>query len=394
MGTTESCDVKVQYERNLILVSSLYPLGGNYGGILQAYALQRILKQLGFRALTIDSNRRFAKIRGALHWGRYCLRRMAFQSQALRPSTKGELAYREKFTRDFVSSNISTVDLFGLSGPSRESLLSEVAAIVVGSDQVWRGGYASLPDQFLKYAYGLPVRKISYSASFGSDRLIRFSSRMVKQSRELISEFNAISVREDSAVEICADVWGKTADQHVDPTLLLDAHEYIQLARTAGFSVADSGGGVFAYILDESPQVDRVLSDISARLNLTVNRLTLGRTSSIKSESTVAPEQLAPVEEWLENFAGADFIVTDSFHGTVFAIIFRKPFLVVGNRDRGLARFESILRLFGLEDRLVVEGVVPPSVFDFSPNWSVVSEIIKHEQSRALEYLKINLGPI
>ena len=103
--------------------------------------------------------------------------------------------------------------------------------------------------------------------------------------------------------------------------------------------------------------------------------------------------KLPLVEQWLCSFRDANFIITDSFHGCVFSIIYNKPFIAIGNKSRGLSRFTSLLKLFGLEGRLVdCLSEVNEDVVNMNIDWRKVNAILKDEQRRSRKFLKENLN--
>ncbi len=105
------------------------------------------------------------------------------------------------------------------------------------------------------------------------------------------------------------------------------------------------------------------------------------------------PGVYIPVTEWLRLFADARFVVTDSFHGAVFSIIFNKQFLVVGNKYRGMARFTSLLEMFGLEDRLVKPGaIVTHEMLAHPVEYDRVNAILERERAKAVDFLNKHLG--
>jgi len=117
-------------------------------------------------------------------------------------------------------------------------------------------------------------------------------------------------------------------------------------------------------------------------------------TCNSRKEFHKNPERfvLPPVTQWLQSFMDAKFIVTDSFHGCVFSIIFNKPFIAIGNEGRGLTRFISLLKVFKLENRLMLKSSELTDTLIFSDiNWDQVNEIIKLEQARSTEFLNKNL---
>lgn len=101
------------------------------------------------------------------------------------------------------------------------------------------------------------------------------------------------------------------------------------------------------------------------------------------------------VEQWLKSFRDAEYVVTDSFHGTVFSIIFNKPFITIGNKSRGLARFTSLLSTFGLEHRLISSpNDIDSKLVSASIGWAPVNRIITKERQRSLNYLSRHLSAI
>ena len=101
--------------------------------------------------------------------------------------------------------------------------------------------------------------------------------------------------------------------------------------------------------------------------------------------------KLPLVEQWLCSFRDANFIITDSFHGCVFSIIYNKPFIAIGNKSRGLSRFTSLLKLFGLEGRLVdCLSEVNEDVVNMNIDWRKINAILKDEQRRSRKFLKEN----
>ena len=147
---------------------------------------------------------------------------------------------------------------------------------------------------------------------------------------------------------LCREHFGVEALHVLDPTMLLDKEDYIRLIEAAG--TPKSKGTLLNYILDETSEKRALIERIAKEKGLVpfrVNSRVEDRTAPI--EERIQP----PVEKWLRGFYDAEFVVTDSFHACVFSILFGKPFVVVGNKERGIARFESLLKMFGLEDRLV-----------------------------------------
>lgn len=211
-------------------------------------------------------------------------------------------------------------------------------AIVVGSDQVWRIENTKGADLnfFLDFIKNPSIKRNSYAASFGKDTWQGTASETEKV-RTLLAKFNSITVREDSGVSLCKDIFGVEATNVLDPTMLLEATDYNTI-----LSAPKHKDQITTYILDSTEAKTSTIQVLSDKYNFSVvslfpkKRITYYRS----------------VYNWLENIRDAKCVVVDSFHGMVFSIIFRKNFVVLANSKRGLTRFTSLLSQLGLEDRL------------------------------------------
>ncbi|MBB1039786.1 MULTISPECIES: polysaccharide pyruvyl transferase family protein [unclassified Dietzia] len=376
-----------------VLISTLHPLGGNYGGTMQAYALQRTIREMGFVATTINSSWRPESSPYIARRIRYAIRK--YLKLSPNPAPVRQVVDAEdlqQLTKPFVTTNIQTVDLFGVSRRERNRILSETSVIVVGSDQVWRGGYADVPTQLLNYARKYSLLRISYAASFGADQLIEYSRKTLAESRSLVQLFDRISVREASGVQICKEAWGVDAEQHIDPALLLEAEDYSYLCQRDKGTLCGAHGRLLTYILDWNPENERISEDLSRNLGLQAFHFLPNQSADLSTTKKSRPQRMKSVEEWLRNFESAEFILTDSFHGTVFAIIFRKPFIAIGNKSRGRARFESLLAQLGLQSRLV-DSASKPTSYDLTiPDWEAVEARLQVEKKKSMSYLQEALG--
>ena len=124
---------------------------------------------------------------------------------------------------------------------------------------------------------------------------------------------------------------------------------------------------MFSYLLDESEEKINILEDISKRLNLPVRNIKLEKDISKIPMSKLKSLTYPSIQEWLASFAQANFVVTDSFHGTVFSIIFNKPFVVLPNKGRGVARFESLLKDISLENRIFSDFLISDILYEEFP---------------------------
>lgn len=286
----------------------------NYGNIIQRYATQEFLRQ-----------------------NRYTFVSYARESMELNEQEQKKYFNTEAFIRGRI-----------LRKPFDPS--ERLSMYVVGSDQVWRNwGYADVTSElgyfFLDFLGDFPARRVSYAASFGQAQLkdAMIYPKFIKYITPFVNKFDAISVREDSAVKIVAETWGVKAKQVVDPTMLLRAKDYSKLIRTSTRKLS-TVHPIFAYILARTEDKDFIVKKIAEERGMTVGSLYL-------EELDVLP----PVEQWLKSFRDAKLVVTDSFHGVVFSIINNTPFVVIDNENGGVARITSLLEQFDIKGRLVFE---------------------------------------
>ncbi len=369
------------------------PLHTNYGGILQAYALQRVLQGMGHEVVVIDEEKqfRFSLKRRIEMYVKGKLKRLLLGKDAIIYSPEYyKLLWeaRTKYTGQFVAEHIARRGVSNIS----EITEGEFDAFVVGSDQIWRERYAKLfpgvRNAFLQFTEGWNVRRISYAASFGTDKWEYNKSDTVTCS-VMVQRFDAVSVREASGVELCRDKLSVEATHVVDPTLLLDSTDYIKLINT---DTSRSQGDLMCYLPDQSTDSSKIVSSIAeAKALKPFSTNTQTENQQLSLEERIQP----PIEEWLQGFRDAEFVVTDSFHACIFSILFAKPFVVIGNKSRGMARFESLLQVFGLTDRLVCshEDYLSRRETLLKPiDYEQVSRILDKKRSEALEFLGEALG--
>lgn len=310
---TGRTDKKKQKEMMRGLHGAILTLTGyfNYGNILQRYALQEYLRQKGY----------------------------SFVSYAREPLDTNDP--RLKNTSDFVKRYI------------RRKQFDEndrFPAYIVGSDQVWRNwGMPKEQGDILYYFYDFlkdaKANRIAYAASFGVDNFqdAQIDDNLAESIRPLVKKFDAISMRERAGVDMVKKMWGEKADVVVDPTMLLTKDEYSQLVDASEFRL-ESTPLVFSYVLAISDEKRRLVDRLAAEFN--------GQAELLHPKEL---EVLPPVEQWLQGFRDSKFVVTDSFHGTVFAIINNTPFVVIENEYGGVARIVTLLDSFGLKDRVIAE---------------------------------------
>lgn len=313
----------------------------NYGGNLQRYALVTILQRMEHDVTHL--NLRFNYIKTPLMkqikpiCKKLINRIFHGKHSDFFPEHHAQKMYEKscESTDVFYNKYIKHTDVIG----SKRELgkYSDFDAFIVGSDQVWRKTIASIygiDTFFFDYLSGNNnAKRIAYGASFGTDEN-ELDSSDIERLTQLYNKFSSVSVREESGLDLLSQYkWiSPQASWVLDPTLLLDKNDYINLIEQA--QTKPIKGNMFCYILDKSKEKDQIIERESKNRDLIP--------FSISLDGSVI------VEQWLRSFADSDFVITDSYHGLVFSIIFNKPYILIRNKFRGNARFDSIMKASGI----------------------------------------------
>lgn len=325
------------------------PLGKNYGGIMQAWALQQVLKRMGHEPVTID---RQHDPKGTAHKVARLVYRGFMKAAGKRKAPINFESHLPKIlqhTCSFIDRYIVMSERLDSTEKLKEHFKREqYDAVIVGSDQTWRPHYSpNINNYFLDFLEGANIKRIAYASSFGVDHW-EFNEEQTKQVARFAKIFDAISVREDSGVDLCKQYLGVEATHVLDPTLLLVKEDYEQLIGRD--RLTDRPKGVYTYFLDKTPEKLELASQVSNELRELIYSCQAKHSIGEDLFADLQDFTMPDVREWLAGFANARFVITDSFHGMVFSLIFRKPLLVLGNNKRGLARFKSLEAVLGLKN--------------------------------------------
>lgn len=360
-------------------------LGHNYGGILQNWALQQVLSGLGHKPVTIQysgasrTQKLLADARCVAAWSVKQLIRHRTRNIYILPWQDREDRRLKRFVRKEIKSTSFICDL-------NEAAVArlQLDVILVGSDQTWRPLYSKT--HFSKmFCCFLPassvVPRVAYAASFGVDNW-EFNNNQTKMAKEGLAGFKAISVRESSGVDLCKRYLDAEAVQVLDPTLLIGPDTYARLTVKEGGNIP--GGRVGVYILDDSEEKRKIVERVCEALGK--EAVWFG----CVDEKGIRPS----IGSWLSSFDRSDFIVTDSFHGTVFSINYQTPFLTILNNERGKSRFTSLLDKFGLADRAIATSDIQQtdSIIRRKIDWNRIGEILDRERVKSLKFLTDNLN--
>lgn len=323
------------------------PLHTNYGGILQAYALQTVLERMGHEVEIINVPFTLPSISIVTMVKRII--------KKLLGKYPGYINYESKFNQwlPIMARNLKPFKDKYLHMSHKyddylDILPNDYDCIVVGSDQIWRPRMllSDISNAYLSFAEGWNIKRIAYSASFGT-QIWEYTSLQTEKCKRLLKKFDAVSVREDSGVVNCLKYFGVKAVHTLDPTLLLSKNDYNELIKDVPPACNHQ---VFAYILDFNTAKQQMVEGFSAKNNFEIRTIN-PEFDNIKCDLN---KRIVPsLEEWLTAFRDSDFIITDSFHACVFSILYQKPFAVIVNNERGSSRFLSFLSMLGLTDRIV-----------------------------------------
>lgn len=267
-------------------------------------------------------------------------------------------------------------------------------SFLTGSDQIWHYNPGNEDQRFGKY-FRLDFaedqkRKVSFATSFG--RYDPEPESVREEFRSLYQRYHAISVREDEAVDIFRDRYGIDAVRVIEPVFDLTQEDWLVLAQHSEYHETEPY--MLTYILDPTPEKRAAIEYYSKELGLKAINI-LDGFSKVYNRNHAAlnlPHTLPNIQcaDFLKFYSNAQFVVTDSFHGVCFSLIFHKPFIAIGNYLRGIKRFESLLSLVEMNDRLVPDPKAIPHDRRFleRPPFEKCDEIIAKERERSVEWLK------
>ena len=362
-------DMKDKYD---VAVYGLW-YGNNYGSIITYYALTRVLESLNYT---------YAMIRNPL--GR------EIDIDALNRS------HPLKFARD----RYEVTPLLPINRLSE--LNNNFSAFVLGSDQMWNYNLSRPYGQSYFFDFVADDKvKIAYATSFGKDKYIGPEDEKIRTDRNL-HRFDGISVRDDFSQRICKDEFGISAELLSDPVFLCPVEKYNELiAEASDFKV--EGDYIFAYILDPNEKIgasiQKIAEETQKKVIVVFNES--GDKESFKERLKISSElvsyELDPtVNEWLYLYKNSQYVLTDSFHGTCFSIIFQKPFVVMKNVGRGGARFPFLLGELGLLDRMIEKpedfvSKFNEAGFNVNIDYTSVNEVILEKRKESIAWLKNHL---
>lgn len=355
-----------------------FSYSSNPGSVLQTYALQDTIFDMGYNASIVN----YQKIQA----GKPIIGETVFVGSVKSWTVKKiaewiarmvayplRMSKYEKFFKTYYKN-------FNPKRITRDDLPfveKEYDKFVVGSDQVWNYDSPNVDDTHFLDFVSDSSKKISYAASFGKKGV---PEEKREDAKRFISDFASISVREEEGVGIVSDLTGKAAEFVLDPSLLLDKERYHQMAIKPMKKKY-----VFLYLREESPQLEKFAKDLAKCYGLTVVKVIKHWLCNKQGKGyyAVGPRQ------WLGYMENADFVVTNSFHGICFSLNFEREFYISMLKDSKIvtnSRLQGILDQFGLKKRGIdeIEDLKELDKIDYEK----VNELKAKRREHSLKYLK------
>ena len=327
----ESClNDKVDY-----LIVNFWDSCFNYGALLTAYAIQELIKSYGYTCKLLDVGQR-----------------------------TNEQWYKNSFMENFAERFLDVTNK--LNFKQCFELSQKVKGVILGSDQMLRIEYIHYNiHKYLLNWVDNNTKKIAISPSFGLSKDKYLS--VLNQNQDLkdllqsaLSSFEYLSCREKSGKDIYKDIFNLKADYILDPVFLINKNNYNKITD---LSKIDNSNKIVSYILDENDNYNDLYKYLQDKENTEIVKLANSNCLT---------------EDWLKSIRDCRLLLTDSFHGACFALIFNKPFICIRNKDRGDERFQSLIDEFDIRKNFVYEiNEIYQKDFDYSINYSLLNSKLK-----------------
>jgi len=367
-----------------------FPFVPSHGSILQTYAIYTKLKEMGHDVTILNRIKPDPSLS-------ILMRRTLFNlKNKIIGVYRGPVFYRGnspkvimKNLTPFIDSYFGedVVTVFSKQEAHAFVMSHAFDAFIVGSDQVWRPKF--VPDVFHYYLDFLPktstAKRIAFCPSFGTDEW-EYSIEQTIKCKNLLSNFNAVAVREKGGVSLCANYLNRDVAHLFDPTILYPASVYFDLFVKKQESEIDIAS---IYYLDYNSGKTTIVDKVCERLNLKASYIN----NRIQDYNARINERIAPsLSAWMSGFFNSRFIITDSFHATLFALYFNKPFITVINESRGTARFHSLMEELSLQERLVsTTEAVTDELIDSHIDWTRINRVLEQQRAESIKFLTNSL---
>ncbi len=353
----------------------------NYGSLLQTYATQRTIEELGYEAEIIDYTRyeeRSNNLSNTLikgkKWDKNFLTRFIYKTL----QTKNYARMYKKFDgyrKEIL--NQSDINYGNIVELENNPPVADI--FCSGSDQIWgKIGTVNYDETyFLEFVKN--KKCISYGASFGTSKL---DEQLDNNINKLLEKYTSILVREDSAKQILEKKGIKNVYQVLDPTFLINKNELENFTKKA--ERKEKTKYILVYQLHANKEFNKYAKEIAKRKNLKLIRVGYSIYHIFRSGKLIL---LPTPYEFLNYIKNAEYVLTDSFHATALSIIFNKKFIDILPNNNTQTRIESVLKLFGIEKQ-ILKNYNNFELIDNTINYDIVNKKIQEEKEKSISLLK------
>jgi len=345
----------------------------NYGATLQAYALKETLKELGLDAHFINYENK--KILSDYKLIRTNSLKSFFSSLWYLPRN----LKRKRSFKSFSDAYLDTTSKVYLNKEEIEQDIETGKIFVAGSDQIWNPLLTDgLSDIYTLNFRNTDIKKIIYGASLGNEELLQKNAADFKSK---LQDLDLISVREKSIIKSLEEICGKKVEQVIDPTLLLSKEKWDKLIDENNVVTLPKEKYILVYTLFESEEVTKIANYLSSKTGLEV--VHFRKYNAYKNE-LMSLYSYGPVD-FVNAFKNAAYVVTNSFHGTVFSLIYERKFYSVLPKERA-GRIKDLLQDLELDSRIISDQ--KEANIDLNINYDSVNEKIEALKSKSKDFLK------
>lgn len=346
----------------------------NYGATLQAYALKETLKKLGTSPSFVNYENK--AILADYKLIRTNSLKSFFSSLWFLPRNLKRKRSFKSFSDRYLDTNSKKYT--GISQITQD--IEDKDVFVAGSDQIWNPVLTSgLSDIYtLNFETDKNIKRVIYGASLGNDELLQ---KHAVDFKTKTSNLDFISVREQSIIKSLQDICGKKVEQVIDPTLLLDKREWDKLLSNNSCVDLKDKKYILVYTLFESDEVTNIANYIS---KITGFKVVHFRKYNAYNNEYMNLYSKGPID-FVNAFKNAEYVITNSFHGTVFSIIYEKKFYSVLPITRA-GRIKDLLETLNLDSR-IIENIENINI-DENLDYTFAKEKIEEMRKHSIEYLK------
>lgn len=369
LNTNKKVENSLKRHYDICFLSTFY--ADNYGAILVAYSAYKIMEKMGYSILPLNCPK--------CVWNGQC--------NELNYIISLGFAHRHY---PHISPHYAEIDDLAHTNNYCDSY-------VVGSDQLFKPVLDLDAYSYLPFARKDKL-KIAFATSFG-DESYRCGYERMHKNKQLLQQFDRMALRE-TPQNLVENVFELDAVEVIDPTLIVPSEEFYKLAKEAQ-NLDTSEPYLLTYTLDPNPAKENAISYIADKLGLKViyipdlYKRRLHRTKNIPYPSKFQIVKDYSPEEFCKLYRDATFVVTDSYHGTCFSIIFRKPFVSIINVGRGKVRYK-MFDSFGIKHRFYAspEEVYRTNAWMEPIDYSIAEKVIKQKAQFACKWLEKALRPL